>query len=674
MLTFWLILTFGFLSQTKTMAAETIHAAIVASTSPTVHIDSSDANGDLESAETKDPKKQIRRVNSDGSFVIGYETVDGTFKIESRDLLGNVKGTYGYLDENGEIKRVSYIANNTTNGLKRTSQPIKIPNKSGISSSSTTQRPITYQGSATQSIRSHSNIIQPLRKQSYSSSHRRIDHTIKLQKSEPSTLVYATSVQSTNIPSTISSNPEPTSQLKEEDFTKESKMNKSYKFSNVSNGKSERKQIQGNLLRRQLPNDQSENFETKPQIIYGQSSDEDLTGTQRPLFSTTNSPRIPAIVIAARERQRDLRDRVSILKNMKNIVLQPTPTNEKPIQFRTKTDDNLENEYFTQSPVPVQIPTTREIVQKEKIVKYRNPISHFMKTSKSSSELENASGPKQYKLPVSTKLLQREVESEQYLRETSASNAKDSSLEQYTNSNENAATHPFSQSINPYSQISRTVDDQRPQQQFSFPMQPYQALSPQLSNYIERPLTARDFERLLNILAIRFQQHQHIGYSQDVFTNGLNGFRNYYSGYNPYQIFRSPLYNQFDPRYTAFSRTLPPLPPPPWAPYSEQENMYQAQNPKQYYSTGYDRTDANDLSNQKFSNQNGDYLPSNVREELLYRMLMLAIQPDFTPSIPFSDASTIHEYFKSKMLSSSTPLSDTNSKKPVRSVQILGDE
>lgn len=79
---------------------------------------------DLDKAETKDPTKkldiikQIRKINKDGSYTVGYEAGDGTFKIESRDVLGNVKGTYGYVDSTGEIKRVSYNGNNGTSALK----------------------------------------------------------------------------------------------------------------------------------------------------------------------------------------------------------------------------------------------------------------------------------------------------------------------------------------------------------------------------------------------------------------------------------------------------------------------------------------------------------------------------------------------------------------------------
>ena len=57
--------------------------------------------------------KQINEVNDDGSYTYGYEAADGTFKVETRDIDGNVKGKYGYLDDNGVLKTVEYNAGKT---------------------------------------------------------------------------------------------------------------------------------------------------------------------------------------------------------------------------------------------------------------------------------------------------------------------------------------------------------------------------------------------------------------------------------------------------------------------------------------------------------------------------------------------------------------------------------
>uniref|UniRef100_A0A8D9AY86 Uncharacterized protein n=1 Tax=Cacopsylla melanoneura TaxID=428564 RepID=A0A8D9AY86_9HEMI len=58
--------------------------------------------------------RQINRLNDDGSYTFGYEAADGSFKIETRDVEGNVKGMFGFVDENGELKRISYSSKNGT--------------------------------------------------------------------------------------------------------------------------------------------------------------------------------------------------------------------------------------------------------------------------------------------------------------------------------------------------------------------------------------------------------------------------------------------------------------------------------------------------------------------------------------------------------------------------------
>lgn len=47
---------------------------------------------------------QINEVNEDGSYTFGYESADGSFRIESRDVDGFVSGKYGYIDVNGEVQ------------------------------------------------------------------------------------------------------------------------------------------------------------------------------------------------------------------------------------------------------------------------------------------------------------------------------------------------------------------------------------------------------------------------------------------------------------------------------------------------------------------------------------------------------------------------------------------
>ncbi|XP_063242994.1 uncharacterized protein LOC134542561 [Bacillus rossius redtenbacheri] len=99
--------------------------------------------------------KRINRVNDDGSYTYGYEAADGSFKIETRDVAGNVKGVFGYLDETGKIKRVSYSTKNgteyqsgllfspksemsTTASASLTNQQILRPQVNQVASASTT--------------------------------------------------------------------------------------------------------------------------------------------------------------------------------------------------------------------------------------------------------------------------------------------------------------------------------------------------------------------------------------------------------------------------------------------------------------------------------------------------------------------------------------------------------
>merc|ERR1712126_760295 len=54
--------------------------------------------------------KFIDQHNNDGSYTYGFQSADGTYKIETRLVTGEVKGKYGYIDANGNLKETSYGA------------------------------------------------------------------------------------------------------------------------------------------------------------------------------------------------------------------------------------------------------------------------------------------------------------------------------------------------------------------------------------------------------------------------------------------------------------------------------------------------------------------------------------------------------------------------------------
>merc|ERR1711983_52331 len=48
--------------------------------------------------------------NVDGSYTYGYEAADGTYKLETKFVDGRVKGKYGYIDPEGNLREASYGA------------------------------------------------------------------------------------------------------------------------------------------------------------------------------------------------------------------------------------------------------------------------------------------------------------------------------------------------------------------------------------------------------------------------------------------------------------------------------------------------------------------------------------------------------------------------------------
>ena len=66
---------------------------------------------DEQPKETTTPIPILRYIdtqNPDGSYTYGYESGDGTYKIETRYATGEVKGKYGYYDDTGLLREVEY--------------------------------------------------------------------------------------------------------------------------------------------------------------------------------------------------------------------------------------------------------------------------------------------------------------------------------------------------------------------------------------------------------------------------------------------------------------------------------------------------------------------------------------------------------------------------------------
>jgi hypothetical protein len=76
--------------------------------------------------------RSLDQQNPDGSYTYGYESGDGTYKIETRYATGEVKGKYGYYDDAGKLREVEYGASPkggfepTGEGLVSPQQPIQV--------------------------------------------------------------------------------------------------------------------------------------------------------------------------------------------------------------------------------------------------------------------------------------------------------------------------------------------------------------------------------------------------------------------------------------------------------------------------------------------------------------------------------------------------------------------
>merc|ERR1711864_19433 len=63
--------------------------------------------------ETTTPVPILRYIdqqNRDGSYTYGFEAGDGTYKIETREVDGQVRGKYGYYDPEGVLREATYGA------------------------------------------------------------------------------------------------------------------------------------------------------------------------------------------------------------------------------------------------------------------------------------------------------------------------------------------------------------------------------------------------------------------------------------------------------------------------------------------------------------------------------------------------------------------------------------
>ncbi|XP_053613037.1 uncharacterized protein LOC128676751 [Plodia interpunctella] len=639
----------------------------------------------LKASETGDPSKveivkQIRRLNDDGSYTIGYEADDGTFKIESRDVLGNVKGTFGYIDQDGEIKRVTYSSSSdstpvpvTTTTTTPTPMMVVRMNKTV---SSTTRRPLaTVVYPTRSSYTTRGTVIQNIpRRRLYPSSTRpgvnAVETTTEKQKAEETTsnILNLYKPKSDDSVKSRTQILKPMGTANDDLITKQTttKIPSTVKpvYEHVTEKEPESDPNKANTIRREL----SETSPNPRMISLQQSVGDDSTdvygshlslGTVRPLFTTT-TPRARLVpihsLVAARQK---------IQQQFQQASSQDQETTIEASTGRVFDQENV----VTSNPVPVvHIPDrdTDENIYQQHI--YRRPPAqvHF-RTNEYLKDNPGAPVPIGNQRPFLYEY-QNKILEPQFVRETTpAPQTKATTPEAVTILRHTEAPYE----VRPVTRIIPIPVDER-----GVPIQGYQArlvnpyrvqhqtlFQPRYDpidemNSISAPVSTRDLKRLLQILILRQNRLQAL--MDQIVAPGppyqpLPLFRQEPQYYNRYENARQyPEDERYDYRYDQQYR---------------QQEMYTNQvqnydNPqyesqryvprRRMYTRAYDNTG----SSSNRVEEGPEFLPPEIREALLLKMLMLAISPDFmpTPAPPTE-------------LTTAAPM-----RKQVRNVQILGEE
>ncbi|XP_044258062.1 uncharacterized protein LOC123007090 [Tribolium madens] len=643
---------------------------------------------ELVESESKDGNleiiKQIKKVNDDGSYTIGYEADDGSFKIESRDVLGNIKGTYGFIDDSGQIKRVSYSTSNSSEVLPKPDLPSvvqRIPktNRTQIYTSST-KRPFY---STTQSTPTSTTALQrlaKLRSQSTTTTEKpnysevvNMESEIVKTTSKPH-IVYPSSTPRillqgrSTVRSTVATHtqtqksegqlirPEvvtarPTELPLFRRLALKHPLLNDDKHVDQSEGRS-------NILRRQLSQEKS-NFDPQQHVFMLQQalgsdatdvySGSVTTGTPRPLFTTTSRPR--ALLSTTTTPTVVSRPTIRYPVNYQRNVLQDLESNTQEYAQETTTTEATVNDATPTSVPVVQIPANR--ATQDPLVAIRHPFQR-------GTILVPLSQLQGRVVPVDINDNQYE-----YVKETTPKPVEPRPI--YVRRLPPPHFRPIPVQVDENGFI-REVQRQ-PNQPVPYPVPVPVAPPHEVDNDIDEispPVSTRDFQKLLHQLILRQTRLERISALTDPRRHPEYYQQRYRPVYRPTPV---PYYQQNGP-----------------VQFLQDENLQQRQ--RQYVHIPSDQQVAirqQQRQDQEVYNQNGqsyiptrrvarllqpgeeqrqenkeEYLPPDVREMLLLRMLQLAINP----ALPLSE---------DEMGQGTTPVPQYK-KVPVRNVEILGEE
>ncbi|XP_018361965.1 PREDICTED: uncharacterized protein LOC108760460 isoform X1 [Trachymyrmex cornetzi] len=660
--------------------------------------------------------KQIRKVNEDGSYTYGYEAGDGSFKVESRDVLGNIKGTFGFVDANGEIKRVSYSSSNGTGFKATTMSPLQehvsvVQSMPRINRTLTTKRPTIVYATTTESS-TRPSVVQSIP---------------RTRKTTTSTTTTTTSTTTTEAPKTIFGhylkgtaknrprlviNGQQRPIVIEEDIEDEdSQINrpstddKSGAYRKIIFAKrpiehslppisedfvekeDEVKITTGNNLRRQLHDETTKSNSDdndEHSDVYGGS-----LSTTRPLFTTTSPSRILQRVSTTPRTERP-KFYVNRQENLGAGGRFDSPKYEDSRVYETETKPTQEERTSTQQTllhgsttrVPADIrnyvrQSTEPVFMRQQPEQYLRELPPRILVPSQPGNLEEEGGV--YRAIPISRILLRPPSNHQpvyssttdanvhYLTETPVPDPEDEAriainmnymrprpVRPLMYSDADQRARPI---LRPIPNAVVHPDDRDYQATTPETVYPYRTgalpLPPEPPNPIAPPLSRRDFQTLLRRLLVSQYGIQALSYPKSFLEDALYDQQPYPS----YPAgFQAPLPRPelaFDQQAQYGERVSLRRPVYPRA----LSPLYQPQ-----YDEYHDRYPKR-VYRQKFYthdvDENDEILPAPIREALLLRMVNLAINTERSTTVP---------------MTTTTPASRYRKAGPVRSVQIITDD
>lgn len=619
-------------------------------------------------------------------------------KVEQKDVLGNIKGTFGFVDANGEIKRVSYSSSNGTGFKATTLSPLQehisvVQSIPRLNRTSTTRRPtVIYATTTDSSIKA---IPTKPRKPTISPS----TSTTTETPTKPLYRQYSRTTARTRPkfiingqqrPLALEDDPDPDDSQINRPSTDDKSNYRRIVFTkrppdqnlrpiteDLENLDEDGKLFTGNTLRRQLPETGSKSSSTIMESSHDDHADVfgGALSTTRPLFTTNSVPRILQRVTGGRtERPKPVflnRDNVGPARfeeakyeggqvfesDAKNSNEERDPPQQ--ILIRTTTKAPLESrDYVRQSSEPVYVHQQPEAYE-------RQPVPEGILVRAPANHPEDQG----YRAVPISRLLYRP--NQQYTSTTDASlHYLTERPDPETVNEPRVAASPsgFVRARPVYQRPIAYAPEQDPRRPVLMRPSPhpdereYQttpeyykastiALPPEPPNPIAPPLSRRDFQVLLKKLLISQYGVQALNYPKAYLEDALYDQQPYPSYHRVYQ--------STVPREDIYESTTVPgrygdrvaLRRPGYVRAIYAPNQYEEYPEGRYAKRVYRQR----LYTQDVADEGDEVLPPPVREALLLRMLQLAINSD-------------RAHTENSMIVSTTP---GYRKAPVRSVQII---